>query len=99
MSLALTLPAALSQAGLTGEAALSLAEATRQSAGTTIAQLRAQGSHSSLGDQTVTAVGALTSGFATATRWALLIATVFLVLGFVGALRLRSASAHREVDA
>ena len=56
-------------------------------------QLREQGSSSSLGDQTATAVDALTSGFADATRWALLIATVFLALGFIGALRLRRASA------
>ncbi|MEZ7714806.1 hypothetical protein O3790_03595 [Micrococcus luteus] len=38
---------------------------------------------------------ALTAGFADATRWALLIAAVFLVLGFIGALRLRRASGHR----
>ena len=35
------------------------------------------------------------AGFADATRWALLIAAVFLVLGFIGALRLRRASGHR----
>ncbi|MGN7234692.1 hypothetical protein ACTHPR_04005 [Micrococcus luteus] len=38
---------------------------------------------------------ALTAGFADATRWALLIAAVFLVLGFIGALRLHWASGHR----
>ncbi len=93
ISLAITLPTALSGAGLTGPEADSLADATRQSAGTTIMQLRQQGSSSSLGDQTATAIDALTSGFADATRWALLIATLFLALGFVGALRLRQASA------
>ncbi|HIW29062.1 MAG TPA: MFS transporter [Candidatus Luteococcus avicola] len=97
ISLAITLPTALSGAGLTGPEADSLADATRQSAGTTIMQLRQQGSHSSLGDQTATAIDALTSGLADATGWALLIATLFLALGFVGALRLRQASALSEL--
>ncbi|MBC9955139.1 DHA2 family efflux MFS transporter permease subunit [Leucobacter sp. cx-42] len=92
VSLALTLPAALGTAGLTGTGADQIAEATRQSAGTTIAQLRGQGVHSPLGDQTATAVDALTTGFADATRWAILIAAVFLALGFVGAAKLRRAS-------
>jgi len=60
-------------------------------------QLRQQGSSSSLGDQTASAIDALTSGLADATRWALLIATLFLALGFVGALRLRQASALSEL--
>ncbi|SPD88858.1 membrane protein of unknown function [Micropruina glycogenica] len=98
ISLALTLPTALGDAGLTGAEADSLADATRQSAGTTIMQLREQGSSSSLGDQTATAVDALTSGFADATRWALLIATVFLALGFIGALRLRRASVATPIN-
>ena len=76
----------------------SLADATRQSAGTTIMQLREQGNHSSLGDQTATAVDALTGGFVDATRWALLIATVFLALGFIGALRLRRASVSTPIN-
>ncbi|WP_292676512.1 MULTISPECIES: DHA2 family efflux MFS transporter permease subunit [unclassified Microbacterium] len=92
ISLALTLPSALSAAGLTGDSATTLADATRQSAGTTITQLRAEGTHSSLGDQTAAAVDALSAGFADATRWALLVAAVFLVLGFIGAMRLRRAS-------
>ncbi|MEZ7714805.1 hypothetical protein O3790_03590 [Micrococcus luteus] len=44
IALAATLPAALDDAGLTGPAADSLAAASRDSAGTTIPQLRAQGS-------------------------------------------------------
>lgn len=98
ISLALTLPTALGRAGLTGPEADSLADATRQSAGTTIMQLREQGTHSSLGDQTATAIDALTSGFTDATRWALLIATVFLALGFIGALRLRQASVSTPIN-
>lgn len=92
VSLALTLPSALSDAGFTGPAADSLADATRQSAGTTLLQLRAQGTHSSLGNHTDAAVQALTNGFADATRSAILIATIFLALGFIGAIKLRRAS-------
>ena len=83
IALAATLPSALDDAGLTGPAVDSLASATRDSAGTTIPQLRAQGEHGPLGEHTGAAVDALTAGFADATRWALLIAAVFLVLGFI----------------
>ena len=92
MALAITLPAALTAAGITGQAADQLAEATRQSAGTTIAQLRAQGAASPFGDQTAATVDALVTGFTDATRWALLIATAFLLLGLAGAWRLRRAA-------
>lgn len=92
VSLALTLPASLERAGLTGQAADQLADSTRQSAGTMITQLRAEGAHSALGDQTTSAVNALAEGFTDATRWALLIATGFLMLGFIGAIKLRRAS-------
>ena len=98
ISLALTLPTALGRAGLTGPEADSLADATRQSAGTTIMQLREQGTHSSLGAQTATAIDALPSGFTDATRWALLIATVFFALGFLGALRLPQASVSTPIN-
>lgn len=96
MSLALTLPAALADAGLSGSAADDLAVATRTSAGTTIAMLRAVGTASPLGDQTATAVTALADGFADGTRWSLLVASGFLLLGFVGALRLRGVAARRR---
>jgi EmrB/QacA subfamily drug resistance transporter len=92
VALALTLPASLDAAGVTGKAADQLAETARQSAGTVIGQLRGEGTASPLGDQTAAAVDALAAGFTDATRWSLLIATVFLLLGFVGALRLRRAS-------
>lgn len=97
ISLAVTLPKALDAAGITGDAATQLADSTRQSAGTTITQLRVQGDHSSLGDQTTAAVNALSDGFALGTRWALIIATGFLVLGLVGALRLKRAARESEV--
>jgi EmrB/QacA subfamily drug resistance transporter len=89
IALALTLPAALSDAGFTGTEADQLADATRQSAGTTITQLQAQGATGPLGDQTQAAVDALARGFADGTRWSLLVASGFLILGFVGAVRLR----------
>ncbi|HAM13200.1 MAG TPA: hypothetical protein DCO91_07775, partial [Microbacterium sp.] len=81
-------------AGITGSSATQLADTTRQSAGTTISQLRAEGASSPLGDQTAAAVTALSNGFADATRWSLLVATVFLLLGFVGALVVRRAAAR-----
>ncbi|WP_336630746.1 MULTISPECIES: MFS transporter [unclassified Microbacterium] len=89
VSLALTLPGALSSAGMSGPAAEHLADATRISAGTVIAQLRAEGSASALGTQTDAAIAALSAGFADATRWSLLVAAAFLALGLVGAARLR----------
>lgn len=92
VALAITLPSALTAAGITGQAADQLADATRQSAGTTITQLRAQGAAGPLGDQAGATVDALVTGFTDATRWALLIATVFLLFGLAGAWRLRRAA-------
>lgn len=96
VALAIALPAALNTAGITGQSATTLAETTRQSAGTTISELRAEGASSSLGSHTDAAVQALATGFADATRWALLTATVFLLLGVVGAFRLRAAARASE---
>ena len=93
VSLARTLPAALADAGVTGTTADQLAEATRESAGTTIAQLRATAAPSAVADPVGTA-NALAEGFADGTRWSLLVATTFLILGFVGAIRLRRAARH-----
>lgn len=98
ISLAVTLPKALGNAGLTGTEADMVANATRQSAGTTIGQLRAQGNQSSFGDQTATVVNALTGGFSEATRWTLLVAAVFLACGVVGALRLRTAASSKAIS-
>ena len=98
VALALTLPAALNAAGLTGDAADELAAATRQSAGTTITQLRAGGDAGSFGDQAAGAADALAAGFADATRWSLLVASVFLLLGLVGAARLRRAATAEDAD-
>ncbi|MFF1541526.1 DHA2 family efflux MFS transporter permease subunit [Microbacterium sp. NPDC058269] len=92
IALAVTLPAALEKAGLKDATADALAESTRATAGTTISQLRAEGQASDLGAQTQSAIDALAAGFTDGTRWALLIATAFLALGFVGAVRLRRAA-------
>ena len=98
VALALTLPAALNAAGLTGDAADELAAATRQSAGTTITQLRAGVDAGSFGDQGAAAADALAAGFADATRWSLLVASVFLLVGLVGAARLRRAATAEDAD-
>jgi EmrB/QacA subfamily drug resistance transporter len=94
VALALTLPSALEEVGISDTEADELASATRTSAGNTIGELRAQGAASKLGDQTDAAINALAKGFADGTRWSLLVASVFLLLGFVGALRLLRASAR-----
>lgn len=93
-ALAVTLPSSLASAGLPGGTAGELAEAARQSAGTSIAALREQGDASALGEHTAAAVRALTVGFADATRVAFLVATCFLVLGLIGAFRLRAHSSE-----
>lgn len=98
VSLAVTLPAALSGAGISGATADQLAAEARQSAGTVISQLRAEGAASPLGDGTDAAVAALAQGFADGTRWSLLVAGVFLLLGFVGAVQLRRVSARTGAD-
>lgn len=92
VALATTLPNALHDAGIDGPQADALANSTRQSAGTTITVLREQGDGGPLGTQTATATDALAAGFADGTRWALLVASGFLLLGFAGAVRLRRSS-------
>lgn len=94
----LTLPAALSGTGLDSAHADQLAEATRQSAGGMIPQLREQAPQHPLGPETQHVVDALATGFTHATQWALVIATGFIVLGFIGALQVRR-SARREEKA
>lgn len=81
-ALALTLPAQLADRGIVDPKSAQLAEATTQSAGTTITQLRMQGDSAS-------AVDALSAGFAQATQLAMLVAAAFLLLGALGAWQLR----------
>ncbi|OIR46459.1 hypothetical protein [Corynebacterium sp. NML130628] len=82
MALAIALPKTLTAAGTT----------TRQPAGSSMAQLRAEGVTNAFGDQTAAVVQALSEGMADAARWSLLAATAFLALGFVGALQVRRAA-------
>lgn len=91
MTLMLSVPASLESAGVTGGAASDLATATRVSAGTNISAMR-QGALASGDSEALRVVEALTAGFTDATRWALLIGSVFLLLGLVGAMRLRRAA-------
>ena len=93
-ALALTLPKALDDAAITGPSANGIAEATRQSAGSSIAQLREQGVNGPFGEQTGAVVQALSEGMTDAAQRSLVAATAFLALGFVGALRVRCAAAQ-----
>ncbi len=86
------MPAALDAAGVGGAMADQLADGVRQSAGTTISMLRAQGDNSDLGSATGTVVEALSHGFAQATSWSLAVAAFFLALGLLGAFRLWKAT-------
>ena len=90
--LALTLPTTLNNVGMAGPGTDQLAEATRQSAGTVITQLREQGSASPFGEQTDVIVEALPDGLADATRGALMVAVAFLLLGLLGAFFLQRAA-------
>ena len=92
IAMAITVPAALDAVGVGGAMADQLADGVRQSAGTTISMLRAQGDHSDLGSATGTVVEALSHGFAQATSWSLAVAAFFLALGLLGAFRLWKAT-------
>lgn len=81
-ALAITLPAQLADHGIPDSQATQLAEATAQSAGTTITQLRIRGDSAST-------IDALSAGFAQATQLAMLVAAGFLLLGVLGAWQLR----------
>lgn len=87
MALAVTLPNALAQEGIIGDAATQVADETRQRAGTTIEVLRQEGSSSPFGADTDKVVQALADGFSDGTRAAMLVAVVFLALGVLGAVR------------
>ncbi len=88
-ALAKTLPDALAKIGMEPSVSGPLSQATLQSAGTTITQLRMEGVEGAFGEQTPAIVGALADGFADATRIALLAAAAFLSIGFLAAAKLR----------
>ncbi len=97
MTLKVSVPSAVEAVGITGEEARQLAKETASSAGTNIANMRAQASGSG-SESVLEAAQALTAGFADATRWALLAGTLFLLLGLVGAYRLRAATRNQDLD-
>ncbi|MDK8670817.1 hypothetical protein [Corynebacterium sp. MSK195] len=92
MDLGLTLPKTLEVADIMGPSADDIAEATRQSAGSVLAGLRAQGGHSPFGEQTSVVVQALGDGMTDATCYSFLAAIGFLALGFIGVLQVRRAA-------
>lgn len=101
-ALAVGLGRALPQAlegvpGLSAEQASTLAEATRNSAGATIAALRKEGATGQFGDHGAAVADALSRGFADGTRWALTAAVVFVVLGLVSATRVLVVSRRSPV--
>ena len=99
VSMSLALPAALDATGLDAAQADQLAEATRQSAGGMIPQLQEQAAQQPLGPETQHVIDALSTGFTHATQWALVIATGFILLGFLGALQVRRAARKDETPA
>lgn len=88
ITLAVTLPSAVDAAGLSGSRITQAVDATRTTAGAMISQLR--------GQHAGALVDALSAGFTDATRISLIVAAAFLLLGFIGALRVR-AVARRTV--
>lgn len=99
VSMSLALPAALDATGLDAAQVDQLAEATRQSAGGMIPQLQAQAEQHPLGPETQHVIDALSTGFTHATQWALVIATGFILLGFLGALQVRRAARRDDTPA
>lgn len=95
-ALGLTMPKTLEAAGIMGLGADDIAEATRQSVGSAIAGLCAQGGHSFFGEQTSVVVQALSDGMTDAARYSLLAATAFLALGFIGTLQVRRAAENQK---
>ncbi|MDN5790290.1 MAG: DHA2 family efflux MFS transporter permease subunit [Micrococcales bacterium] len=78
--------------GLPSGAAARLADMTSSSAGGNLIGLRAQGTTGQLGELGPRVVDTLTSGFATATAWAVGAAVAFLLLGLLGAGRVARAA-------
>lgn len=97
VALSMTLPTTLKSHGLSVTASDELASRTRDSAGSTIAGLREQGASSDFGARTHDIVNALSEGFSDATRISLLVASAFILLGFIAAIKVR-ASANASHD-
>lgn len=78
--------------GVSPETAQQLGAATRSSAGGVISGLRAEGTSGKLGELAPKVIDTLANTFASATRWSLVSALIFLVIGLLGALRVHKAA-------
>ena len=78
--------------GLSPQVADQLVAQVRESAGAALVALRGQGTTGRLGAAGPRVVAVLEQGFATATSWAIAVAVVAMVLGLVGALRVRAVA-------
>ncbi|MGW9629523.1 DHA2 family efflux MFS transporter permease subunit [Agromyces sp. NPDC055520] len=91
--LAVALPAQVDTvSGVPSAAAEQIVSATEESAGSTIPQVRAEGTDGKLGTAGPAVADALATGMTDASRWALLAAAGFLMLGGAFALRLRAVA-------
>ncbi|MET9673153.1 MFS transporter [Streptomyces sp. NPDC006482] len=100
LQLAHTLPDHVDEVpGIPPQVSSQLVEATRQSAGSAIDTLRAQGTDGPLGAAAPAAVSALDDGFAEATRTTLFAASGFLALGLVAAFRIPDTRTARSTSA
>lgn len=91
--LAFYLPGQLdSVAGIPPASAEQIVTATEASAGSSISQIRESGTSGELGSEGPAVADALSAGMADASRWALWMASGFLVIGVLGSLRLRERS-------
>lgn len=86
------MPGTLESGGVPAPEANQLSDATRESAGSAIGVLRDQGTHGKLGEAGPDVVRLLSDGFAEATRYSLYVSAAFLVLGLIGALRVKASA-------
>jgi len=99
IGLSTAVPPALERVdGVPPAAADQVADATAQSAGGTIPQLRDQGTRSQFGERTPDVVDALSDGFSDGTRISLYVAGGFLLLGLLCSTRVVAASRREGVD-
>ncbi|MET4226096.1 DHA2 family efflux MFS transporter permease subunit [Oerskovia enterophila] len=99
IGLSTAVPPALEKVdGVPPAVATQVADATQQSAGGTIPQLRTEGTSSQFGERTPEVVDALSDGFSDGTRISLYVAGGFLLLGLLCSLRVVAASRREGVD-
>ncbi|MCG2796967.1 MAG: MFS transporter [Cellulomonas sp.] len=81
--------------GLDATTAAQLVATLRDSAGSSLVALRAQGATGQLGAAGPQVTALLEQGFAQAVSWAIAVAVAAMVLGLIGALRVRAVAARR----